>query len=259
MLILDMDGVIYVGDSPIEGVKKTIEKLRSQGKKLVFMTNNSAKTRSGYVKKLSDLGLKVNKDDIITAPYATAIYLQEKSSENGKVFVIGEEGLKSELKEAGFEVLSEKNAEDADFVVAGMDRNLNYEKIAAGLRALLAEAEFIASNPDPTYPTETGLAPGAGATIGALSGASGIEPALIIGKPSRYMVDIALEKTDTLPDQAAIIGDRLDLDIKVGKKVGLTTILVLTGVNSNDDVKKVKGSPDAPDFVLNTIRELIED
>ncbi|KXB00145.1 hypothetical protein AKJ47_00625 [candidate division MSBL1 archaeon SCGC-AAA261G05] len=254
-----MDGVIYVEDSPIKGAKETIEKLRSQGRKLVFTTNNSTKTRSGYVKKLSDLGLKVNKDDIITSAYATAIYLRKKSNENGKVFVVGEEGLKSELREAGFEILSERDAENADFVIAGMDRNLNYEKIAAGLRALLAGAEFIASNPDPTYPTETGLAPGAGASIGALSGASGVEPSQIVGKPSRYMVDFALEKTDTQPEQAAIIGDRLDLDIKVGKKVGLTTILVLTGVDSASDVKKVKGSPDAPDFVLKSIRELIKD
>lgn len=255
-IIFDMDGVLYVGDYPVDGVKETIDELRSQGKEIIFMTNNSSKTRSGYVDKLSDFGVKVSKDDIITSAYATSIYLRENYG-GGKAFVLGEEGLKAELREVGFEILSLENAETADFVVTGMDRGLTYEKIAAGLRALLSGADFIASNPDPTYPTESGLAPGAGATTGALSGASEMEPSLIIGKPSRYMIDIILDKTGTHPNQTAIVGDRLNLDIKAGKKAGLTTILVLTGVDSIDDVEKVKGSSDAPDFVLDSLRDLI--
>ncbi|MBS3815102.1 MAG: phosphoglycolate/pyridoxal phosphate family phosphatase [Hadesarchaea archaeon] len=255
-LILDMDGVIYLGETPIEGAKEAIDKLREQGKELIFMTNNSTKTRSDYVEKLESLGIKTTKEEIITSAYATATYLQKNSGENKKVFVIGEEGLKSELREAGFKVLSKNEASNAAFVITGMDRNLNYSKITAGLNAILNGAEFIATNPDPTYPTEEGLAPGAGASIGALTGTAEKEPSFIVGKPSEYMIKIALENTEISTEEAAIIGDRIGLDIKVGRKSGLTTILVLSGVSTKNDFEEIKDTEKAPDFLLTSISEL---
>lgn len=254
-LLLDMDGVLYVGDSIVEGSKKAIQSLREKNKKLCFLTNNSTQTREDYQEKLSRLGLNIDKSEIVTSGYTTALYLSERY-EDKKCYVVGEEGLKKELEKAGFEILSSSSAEEASFVVAGMDRGLTYDKISAGLSALLKGADFIATNPDPTYPMEKGLAPGAGATIGALSGAAEREPLEVIGKPSRYMVDFALDMLGVSSDNAAIIGDRVDMDVQAGKNAGLTTVLVLTGVDSEEDVEAVAGTDEAPDFVSTRLAEL---
>lgn len=254
--LLDMDGVIFIGSSPIEGSVETIQSLRRRGKRLVFLTNNSTRTRSDYESKLSNFGLDVEESEIMTSAYETALYLSERSEEK-KVYVVGEDGLKKELDRAGFEVLPRDRAEEASFVVVGMDRNLTYDEIWGGLSALLSGADFIATNPDPTYPTERGLAPGAGASIGALSGSAEMEPSEIIGKPSSYMIDTSLDGLGVHPEKAAIVGDRIDMDIRAGKKAGLTTILVLTGANSEEDVESVAGTDSAPDYVLPRLGDLI--
>lgn len=255
--LLDMDGVIYVGESPLEGSKKAIKSLRGKEKKLAFLTNNSSQTREDYKQKLSGLGLDVDKLEIMTSAHATTLYLSEQA-EGGTVYVLGEEGLKIELRNAGFEVLSGERAEEASFVVAGMDRNLTYDKIWNGLSALLSGAEFIATNPDPTYPTEKGLAPGAGASIGALSASAERDPSMIIGKPFPYMIDASLDMLDVSPEETAIVGDRIDMDIQAGKKAGLTTILVLTGVDSEEDVDAVAGTEKAPDYVFSRLTGLVD-
>lgn len=255
-LLLDLDGVLYVGDSVVEGSEGAIQSLRKQDKKLCFLTNNSTQTRKAYQGKLSRLGLDVDKSEIITSGYATALYISE-NYENEECYVVGEEGLKKELENEGLEILSNDSAEEAFFVVAGMDRGLTYDKIYAGLSALLAGADFIATNPDSTYPTEEGLAPGAGASIGALSGAAEREPSEVIGKPSRYMIDFSLDMLGVSPEKAAIVGDRIDMDIQAGKKAGLTTVLVLSGVDSEEDVEAIAGTDRAPDFVLPCLGELV--
>lgn len=253
--LLDMDGVIYIEDDPIEGSLEAVRNLRQNGRKLAFLTNNSTKTREEYKEKLSDLGLETDKSKIMTSACATALRLSELE-ENKTCFVLGEDGLKKELKDAGFELVSRKNAEKASFVVAGMDHGLTYEKIWGGLTAILSGAEFIATNPDSTYCTKDGLAPGAAASIGALAAAAEEEPSEIIGKPSTYMLEALLEVLDVTPERTAIIGDRIDTDIRAGKKLGLTTILVLTGVNSKKEVEEVKGTKKEPDFVYQSFEKL---
>lgn len=259
--LLDMDGVLYLGGSPLEGSIEAVKNLRRLEKKLAFLTNNSSLSRRGYERKLSGFGLSVDKSEIMTSAYATALYLSEltedKAEEDRTVYVIGEEGLRKELEKAGFEVLSRKEAEGASFVVVGLDRNLTYEKIWGGLSAVLSSAEFVATNPDPTYPTESGLAPGAGASIGALSASAEKEPSKIIGKPSPYMIDATLEILDISPDRTAVIGDRIDIDIQAGKKADLTTILVLTGVDSKEDVDAANKTKRAPDYVIESLSQLI--
>ncbi|KXA90951.1 hypothetical protein AKJ57_03015, partial [candidate division MSBL1 archaeon SCGC-AAA259A05] len=237
--------------------KRAVEDLKARDKKLVFLTNNSSRTREEYVQKLSSFGLNVDKSEIMSSSYGTALYLSEKA-EGANVYVVGEEGLKVELEDAGLEVLPKEEAEGADYVVAGMDRNLTYDKIWGGLSAILSGAEFIATNPDPTYPTKGGLAPGAGASIGALSYSAEREPSKIIGKPSSYMIEASLDIIDVPSERTAIVGDRIDMDVKAGKRAGLTTILVLTGVNSKEDVRAVDGAAEAPDYVLSSLMELLE-
>lgn len=254
--ILDMDGVLYLGEEPIRGAAEAVKWLRGKGKKLIFSTNNSASTRAAYARKLARMGIPARESEVVTSGYATAIYFRRRHP-SAKIYVVGESGLRSELKQAGFKLLSPGEAGKATHVVVGLDRTINYEKIAGGLRALLAGARFVATNADATYPTEAGLSPGAGATIGALAGCSGREPSLVIGKPFPYMVEIALETLGTRPGETAIIGDRLDTDIRVGKKMGLTTILVLSGVCGKKEVARVRGTKMAPDFVIESIAEVM--
>lgn len=253
--IIDMDGVLYRGERPIEGAARAVEMLRRKGKKVVFLTNNSAHTRRAYAKKLARIGVTSDESEIVTSGYATALYLRERAP-SARIYVVGEPGLKQELKEAGFTPISDERAAEATHVVAGLDRTLSYKRIAAALRALLGGAELVATNTDSTYPTEAGLSPGAGATVGALSGCSGRKP-VVIGKPSPYMLKLALDTLGTKPRETAVIGDRLDTDIAVGKRVGLVTILVLSGVATERDVARVRGTKLAPDFVLSGIGGLV--
>ncbi|MEW6592606.1 MAG: HAD-IIA family hydrolase [Candidatus Hadarchaeota archaeon] len=254
-VVLDMDGVLYRGDEPIAGSAEAVKCLRDEGRGVVFSTNNSAKSRAAYVKKLGRMGIEADKSEIITSGYATAAYLREYSRA-AKVYPIGESGLVQELKLAGIKVLSSSKARSATHVVVGIDKNLSYGKIAAGFQALSAGAQFIATNPDPTYPTEAGLSPGAGATIGALAGCFGKGPSLVVGKPSAMMIRMALEILGT-GRKTAVVGDRIDMDVAVGKKLGLRTVLLLSGVCTPGEARKVRGTRMTPDFVAKNLAEAV--
>ena len=254
--IFDMDGVLYIGKVPVKGAAEAVAHLRRKGKKLSFVTNKSAYTRRAYARKLAQMGITAHESEIVTSAYATSLYLRRRAS-GARIYVVGEPGLKRELEQAGFKILPDARSEEADFVVVGMDRALTYKKINSGLRALLAGAEFIATNPDGLYPTETGISPGTGAMIGALVGSSGKQPKVVIGKPSSRMIKISLRIMGSTPSETAIVGDKLDTDVLVGKRVGLTTILVLTGMSSRQDVEKVRGTKMAPDFVIRSIKDLV--
>ncbi|HID60574.1 MAG TPA: HAD-IIA family hydrolase [Hadesarchaea archaeon] len=255
-ILLDMDGVLYNGDRPVKGAARAVERFRDEGKKLIFFTNNSAYTRREHAKKLTQMGISAREHNIVTSGYVTAVYLRKRSP-HAKIYVVGEKGLKSELRRAGLKLVSRKDAEKATHVVAGLDRELDYSKIAGGLRALSAGAEFIATNMDAAYPSDAGLLPGAGATVGALVGCAGRKPDLVTGKPSPHIINMGLTLLNTKPSKTAIVGDRIDTDVEAGKKSGLRTILVLSGVCTEKDVKKIGGTGMAPDFVFGSIGEVI--
>ncbi len=255
LLLLDMDGVVYRGETAIAGSARAIANFRKMGKKIFFITNNSANSRPDYVRKLKRMGIAAKKSEIITSGFATSIYLKENFPD-ARVYVVGEGGLVQELREAGLRIVSMPRAESATHVVVGLDRGLSYGKIDAGLRALSSGAEFIATNDDPTYPIERGIAPGAGATIGALSGCSGKKPRMTFGKPARYMVNLAMDLARAKAKETAIIGDRIDTDIAVGRKLGLRTILVLSGIAKRSDVERAKGTRVYPAFVFKNIEEV---
>lgn len=255
-LLIDMDGVLYRGGTPIRGAARAVNRLKEMGKKPVFITNNSAFTRSTYVRKLKWMGIATKKSEIITSGHATAIYLKKKFP-GVKALVVGGRGLDRELREAGLRVVDSTRADESTHVVVGLDRKLSYAKITAGLRALLNGAIFIATNGDATYPTEQGPSPGAGASIGALAGCSGTGPRITIGKPSPTILKIAMATLGTKPKETAIIGDRLDTDIAAGKRLGLRTILVLSGVSTPKDVRKARGTEIAPHFVYKTLEKVV--
>jgi HAD superfamily hydrolase (TIGR01457 family) len=253
-LILDLDGVLYVGETPVEGVVGFMERWRGRGKKVVFVTNNSSLSRRGYVKKLGSMGITARPEEVITSGYLTAEYLRRKAP-GAKVYVVGEGGLREELRRVGMKLVVGDKAEEAEYVVVGIDRGFTYRKLGEALRALRAGAGFLATNADPTYPTEKGLLPGAGALVSALSFSSSRKP-LLLGKPSTRMYRMALRLLGTKPEETAAVGDRLDLDVGPAKRLGMVSILVLSGVTRREALERL-GGEERPDMVLSRLSELV--
>jgi 4-nitrophenyl phosphatase len=245
-LIIDLDGVVWLGKRPIEGAAEALTRLEKAGKKLVFLTNNSTYSRKECADRLRRMGIKTER--VVTSSYGAALWLKREGK--ARVYAIGEKGLKEELKLAGHELVGEKEAQTATHVVVGLDRNLNYRKLAAAMKAILAGAKFVATNRDCAFPSEEGLLPGAGAIVSFLEAATSRPPDVVIGKPETFLLELALRILDSKPGETAIVGDRLDTDVAAGKRMGLRTILVLTGVS------KGKGHP-KPDMVIRSLLDLI--
>ncbi len=248
-VILDMDGVLYRGDRPIEGSTEAVDFLRRSGKKVVFLTNNSECSRSTYLKKLARMGIPAADGDVITSGQVAADYVRKRNPK-AKVFVIGGEGLIGEIKAAGLEIVP---PEKATHLVVGIDQSLTYEKLRRGLQAILSGAEFVATNPDTVYPTEDGLSPGAGSIIAALERSSGKKPDVLIGKPSPRTIKFTLGAIGKKPKETVMIGDQIETDIKAGKRAGLMTILVLSGVTRPEEAKRLRVGRNAPDFIIDNL------
>lgn len=251
-IIIDMDGVLWHGNNPIDGLVDFFLTLRDLSLPFILATNNASLTQQQYVDKLSKMGVSVQISEILTSSMATASYLAKHQPVNKRrVFVIGEEGLKQPLTENGF-VLTELYQvnqidkgileEGADIVVSGLDRQLSWDKLATATLNINAGAQFYATNSDVTLPTELGEVMGNGGTIAALEAATGVK-AISIGKPEPILYQQALEKLGTTPQNTIALGDRLNTDILGAVNAGLRSILVLTGISSEDDIAGVSYKP----------------
>lgn len=247
-LLLDMDGVVYRGNTPTPGVAQFFQFLRSAGLAFRLITNNSIRTAAQYAEKLNRMGIQVEEAAILPAGEATALLLGRVARPGARVYAIGHDGLVRPLQQAGF-VLSEDHPE---YVVVGLDMGFNYDKLRIACQAIRAGARFVAANADATLPTEDTLVPGSGALVAAIETCSGVRP-WVIGKPETTMLHMALEAMGVETNEAAIVGDRLETDILAGQRAGITTILVLTGVCSGEDVKR---SVTKPDYVFDNLVEL---
>lgn len=234
-LILDMDGVLWKGESPLSGMPVFLEFLRSQSIRFLLATNNASLTPEQYVQKLAGMGAQVNSGEVITSALATAQYLQSILQPGDRIFVIGEDGVRTALSNAGFTV-SEIDELHAACVVCAMDRGLSWQKLANATINLRNGARFIGTNPDTTFPTERGIAHGNGAILAALTAASGISPT-IIGKPFPILFQMAQASLGLSIESIASIGDRLETDILGSLNAGIPSILVLTGVTNREDLK----------------------
>ncbi|MEM3658563.1 MAG: HAD-IIA family hydrolase, partial [Candidatus Hadarchaeum sp.] len=204
---LDLDGTVYRGDKLLPGAKEAIEVLRSRGRKILFLSNKPLDSRKQYAQKLSRLGIFVEDKDIINSSLVLARYLAEESP-GARVFAIGEPPLLDELQRAGLQLT--ENPRQIEYVVAGFDRTFNYRKLNIAFQALRRGARFYATNPDRTCPVEDGEIPDAGAVIAALEATSGRKVEKIFGKPSQYMVEVALEVLGLPAEACAMVGDRLE-------------------------------------------------
>ncbi|MHA1236187.1 MAG: HAD-IIA family hydrolase [Candidatus Hodarchaeales archaeon] len=249
-IIMDCDGVLWKGNQPISGAKETLEMLEQQGFRLGFVTNNSSLSRKGFSGKFRNLGFESENFIILNSGYGAAVHLKENSLNN--VFMIGESGLKEELETQGLTV-SETYKQDLQAVCIGWDRDLTWAKLADGMWVVLNnKALFLATNPDNSFPFEDRLVPGAGAGIAALANACGKEPDIMIGKPSPFLLNLAMKEMDCEdPSKAVFIGDRLSTDIKAGINAKMDTILVQTGISDHHLKKTI-----LPTYTLESLVEI---
>lgn len=258
--IFDLDGVLYLGDTAIPYAADAVRRLQGAGKQIYFLTNNSGKTRAEYRKKLADVnGLDVPESAIFTSAYATALYLKQRGAAGRSVFVIGEPGLAAELSASGglIPMTEPDSAEvhDIDYVVVGIDRQFTYDKLRFAHAAITrGHAQFIATNRDATFPMEAGEIPGGGSLVASLATATGREP-VTIGKPETHAYEAILDAAGITAADSVMVGDRLDTDIAVGRRAGAGTVLVLTGVTSEE---KAQAAPPEwrPDRIIGDLREL---
>jgi HAD superfamily hydrolase (TIGR01457 family) len=250
-LLIDIDGTLLKGDVALQGTTLLFEFLNRNNINFLVMTNNSTKSPLDYAKKLSQAGIAIGPENIITSSMVTASYLSENFPEKS-VFVIGQSGIMDALAEKGIFPISDLSR-SVDVVVVAGDNQLTYEKLKNAVLFIQRGAVFIGTNPDLLVPTEEGLVPECGTTIAAIEAATG-KKALVIGKPNKFMFDLATEKLNTPHAQTAILGDRMSTDILGGHNSGITTILIQTGVDNTGTLSDYKV---APDFIVDDLFDLV--
>jgi NagD protein len=247
--LMDMDGVLVREEQPIPGAKEFLARLRERGTPFLVLTNNSIYTRRDLAARLGASGIDVPEAAIWTSALATARFLEDQRPE-GSAFVIGEAGLTTALHDAGY-TLTERSP---DYVVLGETRTYSFERITRAIRLIAGGARFIATNPDPTGPSNAGPVPATGSVAALISRATGVDP-YFIGKPNPLMMRSALNAIDAHSETAAMVGDRMDTDVVSGLEAGMETILVLTGVTTLQDAERY---PYRASRIVDSVADLLD-
>ncbi|XP_052202938.1 phosphoglycolate phosphatase 2 [Diospyros lotus] len=273
--LFDCDGVIWKGHKLIDGVAQTLDMLRSKGKKLIFVTNNSTKSRSQYAKKFHSLGISVTQEEIFSSSFAAAMFLKVNHfPPEKKVYVVGEEGILEELELAGFTGLGGpedgkksvqlkpnclfEHDKSVGAVVVGLDQYINYYKLQYATLCIRENPGclFIATNRDAVgHMTDLQEWPGAGCMVAAICGSTEKEP-IVVGKPSTFMMDFLLQKFHISTSRMCMVGDRLDTDILFGQNAGCRTLLVLSGVTTQSSLQDPSNHIQ-PDYYTSTVSDLL--
>lgn len=248
--LFDLDGTVYRGQALVPGADAVIAALRADGRRVAFLSNKPLETRAQYADKLTRLGIPTAADDVVNSSLVLARHLR-RLDPGAPVFVIGEPPLIAELEDHGFEVRRDARVR---WVVIAFDRTFDYAKLNIALQAVRGGARLIATNPDRTCPTEDGEIPDCAGMIAAVEAVTGRAVDVVVGKPSPIILEVALERLGVPAADAVIVGDRLETDIVMGKRQGLATVLVLSGVTRADDPRIAELAPDA---VIRSIGELI--
>jgi 4-nitrophenyl phosphatase len=230
-LILDMDGVLWTDSAPIGNLPRTFARFKELNLAVALATNNSTRTVEQYVEKLRGLGVTVEPWQVVTSSLAVAYLMSQILPAGTPVFAIGEQGLTDALRDVNLEVVSVEQAEKAEAVVIGIDKQVNFDKMREATLLVRAGKPFFATNPDKTFPTPRGQIPGAGAWISVIVTATDVQP-MIAGKPFPYLLELALSRIGTPKESTYVVGDRLETDIAGGQALGCPTALVLSGVST---------------------------
>lgn len=251
-LIVDLDGVVWRGEDPIDGAAEAIATVRSRGIRLLFLTNEPNGSRRSFASRLTAMGIPATANDVMTSGAATAQVVGSlEHLASRKALVIGPPALKGEIKGAGFELVPNDEARTAGLVVVGGHQEFDYAELQAATDAIRNGAQLFATGRDAVFPTADGLRPGTGAILAAIEAAGG-RPAVVVGKPEPIIFDIARQ---ALPgcERIGVIGDHLLSDVTGAKRAGLRAILVLTGTTSRADLEQAVIQPD---LVLESVSAL---
>ncbi len=258
LYLLDMDGTIYLGNRLFDGTLDFLRYVNDIGGRYIFLTNNSSKGVDSYIKKLASMGIKAEADDFFTSANATIVHLNKKNYK--KIYALGTESFKTQLRDAGLPItdsFDDSEIDSFDCLCMGFDTELTFKKLEDACKLLLLNKsiDYIATNPDWVCPTEYGSVPDCGSISAAIKNATGRLP-YFIGKPQPDMALLAIEKTGFSPEETALIGDRLYTDIACGVNAGISTIFVLSGEGTMEDVH---ASKQKPEFIYKDIRTLYHD
>ncbi len=247
--LIDMDGVIYRGSTLIPGADRFIADLQAAKIPFSFLTNNSMRNRLDVTTKLSRLGIDVEERHVFTCAMATARFMARQKA-NATAFVIGEGGLLSALHRNGIAIVDHH----PDYVVVGETKVLSFELLDAATRMVMAGAQLIATNPDPSCPMADGtIRPGCGAVVAMIETATG-RKSLSVGKPSPVMLSEACKEIGLAPEHVTMIGDTMETDILGGLQMGCRTVLVLSGGTKREDLIRFAYRPDV---VVDSIADLV--
>jgi HAD superfamily hydrolase (TIGR01450 family) len=273
LLLVDLDGVVYRGATPIPGVAAVLADRAARGDTVVYVTNNSMHYRADYVTRLTDLGAPVSADRVVSSARATALYLAGLPAEPPvrRVLAVGAGGLERECRDAGLEVVTAAHAatrlaqegtdgweaaRHPDAVVVGLDPQFTYQKLAVAIDCVRHGARFVATNRDPIFPTERGTRPGAGTIVAAVEAGAQVAP-LSIGKPGPLLLEMAIRAAGAgfTADDAVMVGDSLTTDIAAANGLGIRSVLVLTGVTTRAEADAAPAGR-LPSVVANDAVEL---
>ena len=250
LFLLDMDGTFYLGDKLIDGSLDFIRRVRETGRDFLFLTNNSSHNAAFYVEKLARMGLSIDRSRVMTSGEATCEKLNELYP-GRRVFVLGNEFLAEEFREAGIPV----DPENPEIVVIGFDTTLDYAKMRAACDFVRAGLPYIATHPDFNCPTETGFMPDIGAIMAFIEASTGRRPDLVVGKPNTGIVEAVLRRTGLKAEELAMVGDRLYTDIETGLRSGMTSILVMSGETTEE---MLAASNTVPDLKFGRLADMID-
>lgn len=249
--IFDIDGTVCLGEDLIPGAAETIGALRAQGKRTVFLSNNTTRNSESYAQHLSELGIDTPADDVVNSSLVMIDHLA-RTMPGARLLVIGEDALIRDLEAAGFKVTVKDSTVDA--VIASFDRTFDYAKLQAAFDAIRSGARFFATNSDRYRPVLSGGQPDAAAVIAAIEACTDTQCEEIVGKPSRLTVDYLKSRLGGSGSQMIVVGDRLETDIQMGLNAGIASALVLTGATS---LETALTSTVAPTFILKDLTELL--
>jgi NagD protein len=245
--VIDMDGVIYLGNELIPGAKEFIERLVQGGHRFLFLTNSSNLTPPELQRKLGNLGIDVDVSCFFTSAMATADFLNSQRP-RGRAYIIGGEGLREALQAVGYTITDER----ADYVVVGTTRTYNYDRMEEAVRLVREGARLIGTNPDVTGPSDHGVIPACGALVAPIQLITGAHP-YFVGKPNPLMMRTALRRLGAHSADTFMVGDRMDTDIIAGTEAGMRTILVLSGVTAREDIDTYAFRPH---YVFDTVGDI---
>ncbi len=265
-LVFDMDGVLWLGMTPITDLNTLFGELDALGLGYAFATNNASRTVDQYIKKFAKLGATVEPWQILSSAETTGEVLAKQFPTGTRAYVVGGDGLKYALNSRGFELVTIPYTDDlaegvrllseverADVVVVGFNPAARYADLAAATYFVSKGAHFVGSNPDTSFPTEIGIFPGAGALIGLVETATGVTPP-IMGKPFPYIYETAMERLNSTPANTLMVGDRLNTDVAGAAGVGMQSALVLSGISRRDEITD---APARPDYVFDDVNALL--